>query len=154
MSNGSLNSPPARWKDAVWAMITNRFDAMVGAQNATDAVWYRRLDAINAQLAAQANALDHLLAGVTRLENHLMTQDEAIQKIQEASDAMKIAVNAGVLNITADIKGLQDQLAALTDLSPANQAKVDALVSGFQQVADQVTALSNIVPDPAPVVEP
>ncbi len=91
--------------------------------------------------------LAQLLAGVNRLEKLLMNQTEAISKLETAFQGMKTAVADGVANITGDIKGLQDQLTTLTDLTPENQAKVDEMVAGFQSVADQVTALANIVPD-------
>ena len=87
------------------------------------------------------------LAEIRQIKDLLMTQNESIKALKDAVDASKAKISDAVANLAADIKGLQDKLGTLGDLSAENQAIVDGVIADMGKAADSVKTAADIVPD-------
>jgi septation ring formation regulator EzrA len=105
--------------------------------------------------------LDQILEKLTALENHMATQDEAVAKIKADMDAQFSALSTSLdaiasaqANIVADEQNILSQLQTLGELTPANQAILDGIVSDMttltgksQAQATALQAVADSIPD-------
>ena len=85
--------------------------------------------------------LDQIIAQLGHVEAHLANQDQVIQAFKDAVTAQFTALSASVdtitaaqANIAADEANILAQLQNLGDLTPANQAVLDGIVSDLTSV--------------------
>lgn len=77
-----------------------------------------------------------------------------ISEFATALAAFQDQIDAAVTGLTADVKNLSDQIAALQasqgQITPEDQALLDRIQARTQAVADKLAALDALTPPPAP----
>jgi hypothetical protein len=91
--------------------------------------------------------ITRLMIIVVRLGKRMAT----LEDLTAVADQIKGAIAGAQERISADVQALKDQIAALPDLSPEDQAALDAAVVSLQE---SVATLSAIDPVPDAPAEP
>jgi hypothetical protein len=92
--------------------------------------------------------IEHDLHKLIKLGEQIM---QAIQDFVAAQNAFNDKMDIAIDDIQADIKFLNDQIAAL-QLTPEDQAALDALKARAQAMADKLDALDALTPPAPPIV--
>lgn len=91
--------------------------------------------------------LVQVLAALLRLEQHMATQDESFAAFKAATDANFAEMDANFANIVADETNILNQLKTIGQLSPANQAILDAAVAALTARVAKSKAIADTIPD-------
>jgi hypothetical protein len=94
--------------------------------------------------------LDQILLGVVNLEKHMAAQDEKIDAFKAATDKKLAALGVAIDNISADEAEILRKLTEINanqDLTPENQAKLDAVLASLDSAVTKSQALADSLPD-------
>lgn len=99
--------------------------------------------------------LEEIVARLVGLENHMSQQDEKIAAFEAAANTKLAALGAAIGNISADEAKILADLQVINtnqELTPENQAKLDAVLDSLSTAVDKSQALADSLPDgpPAP----
>lgn len=95
---------------------------------------------------------DALLGQLERMEERMSQIDDKLTAFQTAVNDAFAKVDTALANITADETNLLQQIEelknSLTDLTPDQQAKLDAVVTAANDMAARTQAVADAVPEP------